>query len=451
MQTILNIIIFLLCLSFVVCIHEAGHLLVAKACNVFCFEYSIGFGPTLFKKKLKHKRKVMADGKVVFQARDDGKKVPLYEKVEGETYFLIKALPLGGYVSMAGEDGTETEDGKRIPKERTLTGVNHAKQIAIMLAGIVMNFLLAWLLFFISALIPKTYSVVSSNAIQVAETLTINDVEMESGAHKVGLKDGDQILYLYQEYVGLEGTEETLYFPSTKEETQINSYQEFKDPNVQNTYDDLKQDCISYALCDLITIANQGGITLPEEFKDTRITIDTKRIIHLKTSASPDEWLTVTLPSYQVNTEDGLYYYAMAPLGISPTTDEMYYTFGDGSRMFGTLFVNLYKALGSIFTPSGWKNVGGIISVYKMSSEGFQTKSIAYILMLWGYISLNLGCFNLLPFPGLDGWQTLLALIESISRKKLSTKFKGIANTVGMILLFLLAGLLIVKDLIMIF
>ena len=253
------------------------------------------------------------------------------------------------------------------------------------------------------------------------------------------------------EFLSIDSTEETLYFPSTKEETQINSYQEFKDPTVQNTYDDLKQDCISYALCDLITIANQGGITLPEEFKNTRITIDTKRIIHLKTSASPDEWLTVTLPSYQVNTKDGLYYYAMAPLGISPTTDEMYYTFGDGSRMFGTLFVNLYKALGSIFTPSGWKNVGGIISVYKMSSEGFQTKSIAYILMLWGYISLNLGCFNLLPFPGLDGWQTLLALIESISRKKLSTKFKGIANTVGMILLFLLAGLLIVKDLIMIF
>ena len=57
LQTILNIIIFLLCLSAVVCIHEAGHLAVAKIFNVYCFEYSIGFGPALFKRTFKHRKK----------------------------------------------------------------------------------------------------------------------------------------------------------------------------------------------------------------------------------------------------------------------------------------------------------------------------------------------------------------------------------------------------------
>ena len=83
-----------------------------------------------------------------------------------------------------------------------------------------------------------------------------------------------------------------------------------------------------------------------------------------------------------------------------------------------------------------------------MSTSGLQSGSFSYFLLLWGYISLNLGCFNLLPFPGLDGWQTLIALIETISRKKLPTKAKGIANTIGLIIMLILAGLLIVKDLI---
>lgn len=105
-QTILNILIFLLGLSFVVCLHEAGHLAVAKICNVYCFEYSIGFGPALFKHKFKHKKKVNEDEEV-FQADENGTTLPR-EYEEGETQFTIRALPLGGYVAMAGEDGNIT-------------------------------------------------------------------------------------------------------------------------------------------------------------------------------------------------------------------------------------------------------------------------------------------------------------------------------------------------------
>ena len=81
MQTFLNIIIFLLCLSLVVCIHEAGHLLVAKLFGVYCSEYSIGFGPSIFTHKFKHKKKVIKDGKPVFEATPEGKQNPVYEVV----------------------------------------------------------------------------------------------------------------------------------------------------------------------------------------------------------------------------------------------------------------------------------------------------------------------------------------------------------------------------------
>lgn len=446
------IIVFLLCLSFVVCIHELGHLIVAKICKVYCFEYSIGFGPKIFSKKIKHKKKIYQDGKPLFQARNDGKQVPLYEKVEGETYVSLRALPLGGYVAMAGEDGNQSEDGKIIPKERCLNGVNHFKQICIMLAGITMNFILAWVLFFASALLPlTTYD--TSKAI-----VTVNDY---SYAYNAGLRTSDQILYLYQEYVGLVDEEgsvsDSVYFPSTKEETQINSYQSYKDGADTNnlTYDDFSSDCLSYAILDVYEVVNQNLLKKPEQFNGLRSTSSSKRIIHFMTNNSNNEWLSAEIPSIEERVtidKVELKYWGFDVFGITATKKTVQYSFGKAFtysfKEFGTLFVSLYTSLGMLFTPSGWKNVGGIISVYKVSTAGLTSGSLAYFLMLWGYISLNLGCFNLLPLPGLDGWQTLIALIETCTRKKLPTKFKNVANTIGLVIMLILAGLLVIKDLI---
>ena len=72
---ILYILLFVFCLSTLIMIHEAGHLAAAKIFNVYCFDYSIGFGPALL--HVKRKR--------------------------GETYFSIRAIPFGGFVSMFGE------------------------------------------------------------------------------------------------------------------------------------------------------------------------------------------------------------------------------------------------------------------------------------------------------------------------------------------------------------
>lgn len=454
MKTVLYIIVFILCLSMVVCIHELGHLLVAKMCNVYCFEYSIGFGPAIFKKKFKHKKKVMNDGKPIYEARTDGKKVAMTEKVEGETTFAIRALPLGGYVSMAGEDGNLTEDGKVIEKARCLNGVNHFKQICIMLAGITMNFLLAWILFFCSAIVPGTASVPDSNAVTV-----IADTE----ASKAGLKTGDKILYLYQEYNGLVKDGQTVttsvYFPfetekQNQEEAKINYYQTKNNGQTVSSndkYDDLDVDCISYALQDVFKTSYQNLFSLPDYLKGYSLTPSSTRTIHFKTDKSNDSWMTVTLHTTESKKDDVSYYF-FETFGITATSVPYQRGFTESvttaSKGFGTYFVGIYTSLGSLFTPSGWKNVGGIISVYKMSTSGLQSGSISYFLLLWGYISLNLGCFNLLPFPGLDGWQTLIALIETVTRKKFPTKAKGIANTIGLIIMLILAGLLIVKDLI---
>ena len=73
MDFLINLLAFVFSLSLIVAVHELGHLVFAKRAGILCFEYSIGMGPLIYKKKGK------------------------------ETDFAIRAIPIGGFVSMAGE------------------------------------------------------------------------------------------------------------------------------------------------------------------------------------------------------------------------------------------------------------------------------------------------------------------------------------------------------------
>lgn len=154
-MVVVYILLFILCLSILIMIHELGHLLTAKAFKVYCFEYAIGFGPKLFSFKRKN----------------------------GETYFSLRAIPFGGFVSMYGEQETVPE-GLEIDPSRSLLSIKRWKRAIIMVAGVTMNFVLAILVFFIyevafPALTPR-YSHVTVNS--------------SSLAYEAGLRSGD---YLY--------------------------------------------------------------------------------------------------------------------------------------------------------------------------------------------------------------------------------------------------------------
>ena len=95
------IVLFILCLSVLIVVHELGHLATAKAFNVYCLEFSIGFGPALFHRKRKN----------------------------GETYFSIRAFPLGGYVSMY-EEGVELPEGVTVDPSRSFDHIKKWKRSA---------------------------------------------------------------------------------------------------------------------------------------------------------------------------------------------------------------------------------------------------------------------------------------------------------------------------------
>ena len=148
----LSLIWFVLILGAIVSVHEFGHFIFAKLSNTYVYEFSIGMGKKLFGKKRKG----------------------------GETEFCIRAIPLGGYVMIAGED---VEDDK-IPKDRQMCNKGFWSRFMVLFAGAFFNFIFAFVILFVSALI---WGAASTKPY-------IGDVSPDYPAYSAGLETGDLVL-----------------------------------------------------------------------------------------------------------------------------------------------------------------------------------------------------------------------------------------------------------------
>lgn len=174
-MTILYIIILILILGIIIFIHELGHFFFAKKFGVFIYEFSIGMGPVIYTKKGK----------------------------DGINY-NVRAIPIGGFVQMAGEV-YEDDDLKKIPKEKFMCNKKWYQRVIILVAGVVNNYLLAIFLLFVLALcfdVSISYPVIDSlseeypaytSGLEEGDTiLSIND-------HTVNSWDGAQIILAYED------------------------------------------------------------------------------------------------------------------------------------------------------------------------------------------------------------------------------------------------------------
>lgn len=150
----LSLIWFILILSAIVAVHEFGHFIFAKLSHTYVYEFSIGMGKKIFGKKRKG----------------------------GETEFCVRAVPLGGYVVIAGED---TLDDK-IPADRQMCNKNFFQRFAVLFAGAFNNFVFAFLILFISALI---YGASTTKPY-------VGDLQEGYPAYTSGLEKGDLLLSL---------------------------------------------------------------------------------------------------------------------------------------------------------------------------------------------------------------------------------------------------------------
>ncbi|MGM9834208.1 MAG: RIP metalloprotease RseP [Bacilli bacterium] len=152
MTVIINIILLVLMMGFLVLVHELGHFLWAKKFGVYIYEFSIGMGPVI--KTIKGK--------------------------DGINY-SIRALPIGGFVQMAGE---VYEDDNKIPKEKFLCNKPWWQRLIIISAGVIHNFITAIILFFVIACFIGNQKA----------TLKIENVTKDGAFEKAGIVAGDKIL-----------------------------------------------------------------------------------------------------------------------------------------------------------------------------------------------------------------------------------------------------------------
>jgi regulator of sigma E protease len=412
----LYILLFVFCLSILIIVHELGHFAMAKAFRVYCLEFSIGFGPKL----LSFKRK------------------------NAETRFSLRSIPFGGYVSMVGE-GTETPDGVSIYDSRNFSKIKKWKRSIILVAGVTMNALLALLVFFVSESCFMQTSISASHLV-VSET---------SIAANAGLVN-DNLIHLDSETFGedapiyvVDKNPETAYYTyfnvTTEESTNVpvfvvlsrsmssysqlnwNDYLYYLDPEVINDVDHLEDHIVPIAE-DVISVTfNISKYVDPENAEAG--TTPVQIVLEAKTSLnSPNRYF-----------ED---------IGLSFYSHQYWNTFSQANektwKLMGESSIAIFKGIGSLFTSP--QSVGGIIAVGFVTTSTLQNFGFVSFLQLWGLISINLAIINLLPFPGLDGWQIFVLIFESISRKEIPSKVKNIVSTVGIILLFALMFVLLIKD-----
>lgn len=149
----LTLILFIFVLGIIVLVHEFGHFLFAKLFGIYVYEFSIGMGPKLFGFKGKN----------------------------GETEYNIRAIPVGGFVQLAGE---EVDDDKKVPRDRKLFAKPVWQRFLVMFFGAGFNFILALVILFGIGVIcgaPSTSSKLTS-------------VDKNLPAYKAGIEAGDTVI-----------------------------------------------------------------------------------------------------------------------------------------------------------------------------------------------------------------------------------------------------------------
>lgn len=153
MTVLFNILLFIIILTIIISIHEFGHFIWAKLTGVYVYEFAIGMGPKIISKQY------------------------------GETVYSIRAIPFGGFCSLAGEDLDE-DDAKKVPKNKRLQNKSCWQRFLIMVFGPLNNFILAVVLLFFIALI---WGGTTMKPI-------ISEVEKGSAVEKIGIEEGDKIV-----------------------------------------------------------------------------------------------------------------------------------------------------------------------------------------------------------------------------------------------------------------
>ncbi|MCL5290834.1 MAG: RIP metalloprotease RseP [Bacillota bacterium] len=338
MQTfVASVVVFGLLIFF----HELGHFLVAKRVGIMVHEFSLGFGPKVFGIH------------------------------RGDTRYNLRLLPLGGFVRMAGMDPNEEED-KLIPVEKTFNHKTAMQRAAVIIAGPLMNFALAAVLF---AFILMLQGVPDPASTRIGEVL------QNSPAQRAGLQAGDVI-------------------------TAINN----------NPVENWEQ---------LVAETNKN----PGQPLQIKILRDTQEL-NLKVATVKDE--------------TGQY-----KMGIRPTMkkEDPLSALAKGTAFTVQISGLILSFLGQMFTQQAPMDLGGPVRVVSEIGKAAEF-GIFNVMQLAAFLSINLGLFNMLPIPALDGSRVLFLLWEKVAGRPVEPSKESFIHLVGFGLLLLLMVVITYNDIV---
>ena len=379
-------------------VHELGHFLTAKWAGIRVEEFGLGFPPNVvsIRKRERGGWEVMWFGRSreidtsstqnPFSGTSGGRSGES-AVVPHHTIYSLNLLPIGGFVRMPGENGDATDDeGNYDPQ--SFAAKSAGKRIAVLCAGVVMNFLLGIVLFTIA------YSVGQPVA---TNDPVIGTVQSGSPAQAAGLRPADRVLSVNGQAV--------------------KSFSQMHDV-VDKA---MKADTRHGATLPVTLVVLHSNSSVP-------VTI----VVNARTHPAPDSGAMGV--SGRVNLVKSPIW--EAPIkGIQQTFD----------------FIRTYLGLiGQMIIGAIQPQFSGPVGIARVTGDVAQT--VPYygwwpILSLTAILSLNLAIFNILPFPALDGGRVFLILVEILrGGKRLKPEREGLINFVGLAVLLLLMVVVTVSD-----
>lgn len=355
------IITFIIILSVLVLVHELGHFFVARRNGIKIEEFGFGYPPRIFGKKF------------------------------GETLYSLNLLPFGGFVRMLGEDSQEQVINKKDIKRAFF---NQTKRVrtAVLLAGVVMNFILGVVLFgaiYTKLGIPETVNYV-----------VVTGVAENSPAEAVGIEAEDKV-------VGVDGFE----WPENKDESLV-KFIEYVNQH--------KGDEIVLNITKNETIVSETVILVPRLDEDI---------------PEGEGALGVAVTNLD---------FVLYPVWQRPFRG-MWVGIREAVLWGKDILVSLGQTFYRLFQGDVPKDVAGPVGIYQIS-KGVAQEGFLAILQFMAILSINLSILNLLPLPALDGGRLVFVGIEALTRKRLKPEIEQIVHLVGILLLIGLMILVTVND-----
>ena len=437
----------LLSLSFLVAVHEFGHLLAAKYFGMRVEQFSIGFPPKIWSFR------------------------------KGETEYAISAIPLGGYVKISGmiDESLDTETMNQEPQPWEFRSKPAWQRLIVMLGGIFVNVVIGIIIFIgITFVFGDTY--VKKDYVNSHGGFAVGEL-----GKSIGLQTGDKIVkingkdYNYMEdLVDLDillSTDATYTIERDGKETVIdlpaNFIQNFNSKGAAAKF-------VTFRFTPVVKRIKEGSLADEAGLKVNDIIVDVDGIpityfdeIQSIVSGPRADTINISFKALRdgkvisfsgkfKDREEG----EPRSIGFNAGTSDEFqagaeqqikYGFIESiplgtKRAFSTLF-NQIKAFGKIVTGKlpFFKSVSGPIGIVQAFDPSWNWETF---WSLTGILSLVLAFMNLLPIPALDGGHVMFLSYELISSRKPSDKFLEVAQKVGMVFLLILMVLIFGNDIV---